>query len=119
MTGKADRYSDVGKADRYNYVFLHLVIIIIMIILKGAILITEPQTVSSELSPTRTLKWSGRNGVQVLSSGQGAMVCKSRATHRVLITCNMSWLEATKPPKQTQEEKLTGEHRQVMQRQVY
>ena len=25
----------------------------------------------------------------VRSSGQGAVVCKSRATHRALITCNM------------------------------
>ena len=34
----------------------------------------------------------------VRSSGSGAMVCKSRATHRALITCNMScatWYEGT------------------------
>ena len=27
----------------------------------------------------------------VHSSGPGAIVCKSRATHRALITCNMTW----------------------------
>ena len=35
----------------------------------------------------------------VCSSGQGAIVCKSRPTHRALITCNMScvtWYEAIK-----------------------
>ena len=34
----------------------------------------------------------------VRSSGPGAIVCKSRATHRALITCNMScatWYEGT------------------------
>ena len=34
----------------------------------------------------------------VRSSGQGAIVCKSRVTHRALITCNMScatWYEGT------------------------
>ena len=31
----------------------------------------------------------------VVSSGQGAIMYKSLATHRVLIMCNMSWYEGT------------------------
>ena len=63
------------------------IIIIIIIIFKGAIgdvynLLTAPQTVLQ----------------QVRSSGPGAIMWESRATHRVFITCNLpcaSWYEVT------------------------
>ena len=52
-----------------------IIIIIIIIAFKGAIrhFLQSPQR--RKLSPTRTLKWPGRNRVQ------------TRATHRALITC--------------------------------
>ena len=50
------------------------------------------------------------NGLQyVRSCGQGAVVCKSRATHRARITCNMSgatWHEGTTQPLSLTELKL-------------
>ena len=53
-----------------------IIIIIIIIVFKGAIRDFFTISLQSrELSPTRTLKWPG------------AIVCKSRATHRALITC--------------------------------
>ena len=57
-----------------------LIIIIIMIIaFKGAI----PDFLQSPHCAVNCLQ-------HVRSSGLGAIVCKSRATHRALITCNMS-----------------------------
>ena len=52
-----------------------IIIIIIIIALKGAIL--DFFFFYNQLQHVR-------------SSGPGAMVCKSRAAHRALITCNMS-----------------------------
>ena len=53
-------------------------IIIIIIALKGAIrdFLQSPHCVANRLQ-------------HIHSSGPGAIVCKSRATHRTLITCNM------------------------------
>ena len=55
------------------------IIIIIIIAFKGAIwdFLQSPHSAANCLQHAR-------------SSGPGAIVCKSRATHRVLITCNMS-----------------------------
>ena len=54
-------------------------IIIIIIALKGAIrdLLQSPHSAANRLQHVR-------------SSDPGAIVCKSHATHRALITCNMS-----------------------------
>ena len=57
----------------------YLIIIIIIIAFKGAIW----DFLQSSHCATNRLQ-------HVRSSGPGAIVCKSRATHRVLITCNMS-----------------------------
>ena len=56
---------------------IHLIILIISF--KGAIsdFLQSPHCVVNHLQ-------------HVCSSGPGAIVCKSRATHRALITCNMS-----------------------------
>ena len=56
-----------------------IIIIIIIIAFKGAIqdFIQSPHSAANCLQHAR-------------SSGPGAIVCKSRATHRALITCNMS-----------------------------
>ena len=72
--------------------------------LKGAI--QDLFTISSlrgELPPARMLKWPGRSRVQITCNTLGAdhmqhVVCKSRATRRALITCNVScatWYEGT------------------------
>ena len=61
-------------------IIMIIIIIIILITFKGANrdfchnLLTAPRTISKHAR----------------SSGSGAVVCKSRATHRPLITCNMS-----------------------------
>ena len=60
---------------------------IIMIAFKGAVrdFLQSPHCTANCLQHVR-------------SSGQGAIVCKSRATHGALITCNMScatWYEGT------------------------
>ena len=57
-----------------------VIIIIVIIAFKGTI--QDFFTISSQrrkLSPACTLKWPGRNRVQI--------TCKSRATHRALIMC--------------------------------
>ena len=56
-----------------------IIIIIIIIAFKGAIrdFLQSPHCAANRLQHVR-------------SSGPGAIVCKSRATHRALITCNMS-----------------------------
>ena len=56
-----------------------IIIIIIIIAFKGAIrdCLKSPHYAANRLQHIR-------------SSGPGAIVCKSRATHRALITCNMS-----------------------------
>ena len=67
-----------------------IIIIIIIIAFKGAIrdFLQSPHSAANCLQHAR-------------SSGPGAIVCKSRATHRALITCNMScyvratWYEGT------------------------
>ena len=64
-----------------------IIIIIIIIAFKGAIrdFLQSPHSAANRLQHVR-------------SSGPGAIVCKSRATHRALITCNMScatWYEGT------------------------
>ena len=69
--------------------------IIIVIALKGAIrdLLQSPHCAANHLQHVR-------------SSGPNAIVCKSRATHRALITCRMlraTWYEGT-----AQLLKLTG-----------
>ena len=56
-----------------------LVVIIMMITLKGII----SEFLQSPRCDANCLQY-------VRSSGQGAIVCKSRATHRALITCNVS-----------------------------
>ena len=62
--------------------------VIIKIAFKGAI-----QDFQNLPTAPRTLQ-------QVRSSGHGAIVCKSRVTHRALITCNMActtWYKGTAP----------------------
>ena len=63
------------------YTVMVMIIIMIMIVMafKGAI---RDCLQSSHCAANRLQR--------VRSSGQGATVCKSRATHRALITCNMS-----------------------------
>ena len=67
----------------------HSVTIIMIITLKGAIrvgfFLQSPHCAANCLQHVR-------------SSGSGAIVCKSRATHPALITCNMqcaTWYEGT------------------------
>ena len=64
-----------------------IIIIIVIIAFKGAFrdLLQFPHCATNCLQHVR-------------SSGQGAVVCKSRATHRALITCNLqcaTWYEET------------------------
>ena len=64
-----------------------LILILIIIAFKGAVrdFLQSPRCAASCLQHVR-------------SSGQGAIVCNSRATHPALITCNMScatWYEGT------------------------
>ena len=64
-----------------------IIIIIIIILLKGVIrdFLQSPPCAANCLQHVR-------------SCGRGAIVCKSRATHRALITCNMScatWYQGT------------------------
>ena len=60
-----------------------IIIIIIIIALKGAIrhffFLQTPHCAAIFLQHVR-------------SSGQGAIVCKSRVTHRTLITCSISYM---------------------------
>ena len=68
-----------------------LIIIIIIIIIINCI--------ESAIRDLLQLPGCAANCLQhVRSSGQGAIVCKSRATHRAVIACNMScamWYEGT------------------------
>ena len=63
-----------------------MIIIIIIVALKGVIrdVLQSPHCAANCLQHVR-------------SSGPGGMMCKSRATHRALITCNMcdTWYEET------------------------
>ena len=68
-------------------VIIIIIIIIIIIALKGAIrdFLQSPHSATNRLQHVR-------------SSGPCAIVCKSRATHRALITCNSpcaTWYEGT------------------------
>ena len=56
-----------------------IIIIIIIIAFTGAV----PDVLQSPHCAANCLQ-------HVRSSGPGAILCKSRATHRALITCNMS-----------------------------
>ena len=60
-------------------IIIIIIIIILTIAFKGAIrdFLQSPHCAANRLQHVR-------------SSGPGAIVCKSRATHRVLITCSMS-----------------------------
>ena len=60
-------------------IIIIIIIVIIILAFKGAvrIFLQSPHCASNRLQHVR-------------SSGQGAIVCKSRATHRALITCNRS-----------------------------
>ena len=71
-----------GGGPREERLFLlPVVIIIIIIAFKGAIrdFLQSPHSAANCLQHVR-------------SSGPGAIVCKSRATHRALITCNMCYV---------------------------
>ena len=61
------------------FLLLPFIIIIIIIVFKGAIrdFLQSPHSAANRLQHVR-------------SSGPGAIVCKSRATHRALITCQVS-----------------------------
>ena len=61
------------------YIIIIIIIVIIIIAFKGAVrdFSQSPHSAAKRLQHAR-------------SSGPGAIVCKSRATHRALITCNMS-----------------------------
>ena len=68
-----------GLGDTEVMVMIIIIIIVIAIQRRYSRFFTiSPQR--RELSPTRTLK----------INGPGAIVCKSRATYRALIACNMS-----------------------------
>ena len=67
-----------GRWRVYNHVDILITIIIIIIALNGAI----QDFWQSPLCSANCLQ-------HARSSGPGAIVCKSRATHRALITCNM------------------------------
>ena len=62
-----------------NLIIIIIIIIIMIIAFQGTIRdwLQSPHCASNRLQHVR-------------SSGPGAIVCKSRATHRALITCNMS-----------------------------
>ena len=64
-----------------------VIIIIIIIIIRIVIIISFKGAIQDFLQSPH----SAANCLQhVHSSGPGAIVCKSRATHRAFITCNMS-----------------------------
>ena len=65
----------------FGVVIIIIIIIIIIIAFKGAIrdFIQSPHSAANR-----------HQHVGLRLSGTGAVVCKSRATHRALITCNMS-----------------------------
>ena len=72
----------ISTAQSMIIVYLVVVVIIIIIIIisiKGAIrdFLQSPHCAANRLQHVR-------------SSGLGAIMCKSRATHQALITCNMS-----------------------------
>ena len=80
-----------------------IIIIIIMIVTTTAIATTTTITTIAQKGAIRDFffqsPYCAVNCPQhVSSSGPGAIVCKSRAMHRVLMTCNMScatWYERT------------------------
>ena len=94
-----------------------IIMMMMMIIMIMMIMVTMILTTTTTTTTTTTSKTSNNNDIEKLiwrfllsthstsnclqpvnSGGQGAVVCKSRATHRALITCNMSsatWYEGT------------------------
>ena len=75
-----NRRKEEGKENwEWKTLFLCFLIITIIITFKGAIrdFLQSPHCTANCLQHTH-------------SSGPGAVVCKSRATHQALITCNMS-----------------------------
>ena len=84
-----DDFLGDGDVDEHNHTVVShrwLVIIIMIIIIIIIIIIAFIGAVRDFLqSPHFTA-----NRLHVGSSGPGAIVCKSRVTHRALITCNMS-----------------------------
>ena len=71
---------------------LIIIIIIIIITFKGAIqdFLQSPHSAANCLQHARSSGPGATNCLQhARSSGPGAIVCKSRETHRALITCNM------------------------------
>ena len=69
---------DIVRGEKCGKLII-IIIIIIIIAFKGAIqdFLQSPHSAANCLQHAR-------------SSGPGAIMCKSRATHRALITCNMS-----------------------------
>ena len=67
-------------------IFKNLIIIIIMMMM--IIIITQKDAFRDFLQSPHC---AANRFQHVRSSGPGAIVCKSRATRRALITCNMSW----------------------------
>ena len=68
------------QALHYSLIIIIIIIIIVIIAFKGAIrdFLQSPHCAANCLQHIR-------------SSGPGAIVCKSHATHRTPITCNMSY----------------------------